>query len=128
MLPDGNPKFLICSVFLRALEYYSGIIFLTTNRVDLFDRAILDRTILIVRYDPLSPAQRGKIRENCLRRLEEDNSLSLDFDARKEFEKVDNDKDYDWDGREIVQGSDLDYITSSTLRSDKGLTKTSPQS
>jgi hypothetical protein len=86
------------------LEYYSGIIFLTTNRVDLFDRAILHRTILIVRYAPLTPSQRGKIRENCLRKLEEEGSLTADFEARKEFEKLDYDKSYDWDGREIVQG------------------------
>lgn len=33
----------LVATFLRTLEYYSGIFFLTTNMLDNFDEAILDR-------------------------------------------------------------------------------------
>jgi hypothetical protein len=40
-------------VFLRKLEYYEGIMFLTINRVAEFDRAILSRIHVILRYGDL---------------------------------------------------------------------------
>lgn len=40
----------VVSVFLRALEYHDGLIFLTTNRVDDIDDAILSRTIAQIAY------------------------------------------------------------------------------
>jgi SpoVK/Ycf46/Vps4 family AAA+-type ATPase len=44
----------LVSVFLRKLEYFEGIMFLTTNRVSQFDDAILSRIHLMLRYDDLS--------------------------------------------------------------------------
>ena len=41
----------IVGVFLRLLEYYSGILFLTTNRETIIDDAILSRVTAHVRYD-----------------------------------------------------------------------------
>ncbi|CAN9363871.1 unnamed protein product [Alternaria alternata] len=43
----------IVSVFLRALEYYSGILFLTTNRVGLFDPAFRSRIHISLYYPGL---------------------------------------------------------------------------
>lgn len=40
----------IVGVFLRLLEYYNGILFLTTNRVTVVDDAILSRTTAHVKY------------------------------------------------------------------------------
>jgi len=40
-------------VFLRVLEYYSGILFLTTNRVGDFDEAFASRVHLSLYYPPL---------------------------------------------------------------------------
>lgn len=40
----------IVGVFLRVLEYYSGILFLTTNRGDLIDDAILSRCTARIEY------------------------------------------------------------------------------
>ena len=42
------------AVFLRLLEYYEGILFLTTNRIDTFDTAFKSRIHLAIKYDPLS--------------------------------------------------------------------------
>ena len=46
----------IVSIFLRNLESYPGIIFLTTNRLDRFDDGVLDRVHLKLRYPSLSEA------------------------------------------------------------------------
>lgn len=41
----------IVGVFLRLLEYYNGILFLTTNRETIIDDAIISRVTAHVRYD-----------------------------------------------------------------------------
>jgi AAA+ superfamily predicted ATPase len=38
------------SVFLRLLEYYTGVLFMTTNRVDAIEPAILSRIHLTIEY------------------------------------------------------------------------------
>lgn len=45
----------IVAEFLRTLEYFSGLLFMTTNRVDDIDDAILSRCIAIVDYLPPGP-------------------------------------------------------------------------
>jgi AAA+ superfamily predicted ATPase len=56
------------SVFLRVLEYYSGILFLTTNRVATFDDAFKSRIHVPLRYSHLSVESRRSIWRNfCLR-------------------------------------------------------------
>lgn len=42
----------IVAEFLRTLEYFSGLLFMTTNRVDDIDDAILSRCIAIIDYLP----------------------------------------------------------------------------
>jgi SpoVK/Ycf46/Vps4 family AAA+-type ATPase len=56
--PDNLTRNGLVSVFLRKLEYYEGILFLTTNRVSQFDEAILSRIHLMLRYDNLIQAAR----------------------------------------------------------------------
>ncbi len=41
----------IVGVFLRVLEYYSGVLFLTTNRETVIDDAIISRAIAHIRYE-----------------------------------------------------------------------------
>jgi SpoVK/Ycf46/Vps4 family AAA+-type ATPase len=43
----------LVSVFLRELEQYAGVLFLTTNRLQTFDEAILSRIHVALRYDEL---------------------------------------------------------------------------
>jgi hypothetical protein len=43
----------LVSIFLRKLEYYRGIMFLTTNRVKDFDDAIQSRISVALHYAPL---------------------------------------------------------------------------
>lgn len=60
----------LVSVFLRVLEYYEGILILTSNRVGTFDEAFKSRIQLSLHYDALSQGQRQKVWQNFLNRLE----------------------------------------------------------
>jgi hypothetical protein len=51
----------IVGVFLRLLEYYNGIMFLTTNRETIIDDAIISRVTAHVRYDVPEGEDRDRI-------------------------------------------------------------------
>ena len=51
----------IVGVFLRVLEYYSGVLFLTTNRSDEVDDAILSRCLARIDYTIPTPIEQAKI-------------------------------------------------------------------
>jgi hypothetical protein len=51
----------VVGVFLRVLEYFNGLLFLTTNRIDDIDEAIISRCIALIRYYPPQRADRVKI-------------------------------------------------------------------
>ncbi|KAJ4985860.1 AAA family ATPase [Stagonosporopsis vannaccii] len=59
----------LVSVFLRVLEYYEGILILTSNRVGTFDEAFKSRIQLSLHYENLGKRQRKKIWKNFLTRL-----------------------------------------------------------
>lgn len=61
----------LVSVFLRVLEYYNGILFLTTNRVGTIDEAFKSRIHVSLYYPPLDKQQTVDIFEVNLRRLHE---------------------------------------------------------
>jgi len=56
------------SVFLKELEYFEGIIFLTTNRIETFDRAFQSRIHVSLRYEPLSFRARREVWVSLLQR------------------------------------------------------------
>ena len=51
----------LISVFLRKLEYFQGVMFLTTNRVTTFDEAMLSRIHFAIKYDDLNAKARKNI-------------------------------------------------------------------
>lgn len=51
----------LVSIFLRQLEYFQGILFLTTNRVETFDEAFQSRIHIALRYDNLDRHARKAI-------------------------------------------------------------------
>lgn len=53
----------VVGVFLRVLEYFNGLLFLTTNRVGDIDEAIVSRCIAMIQYRPPDAADRYKIWE-----------------------------------------------------------------
>lgn len=52
--PQDVSRNAMVSVFLRVLEYFQGILFLTTNQVQCFDEAFGSRIHLALKYGPLS--------------------------------------------------------------------------
>lgn len=100
----------IVSVFLRVLEYYSGILFLTTNRVGAFDQAFRSRIHMSLFYPRLDENKTIKIWEMNLARAREtwgdklsieesDQKEILDF-ASKHFRDLQKSKTV-WNGRQI---------------------------
>jgi AAA+ superfamily predicted ATPase len=51
----------IVGVFLRVLEYYAGVMFLTTNRADLVDDAIASRCLARIDYRVPTPENQKRI-------------------------------------------------------------------
>lgn len=51
----------VVGVFLRVLEYFNGLLFLTTNRVDDIDEAIISRCIAMIKYHNPNANDRRKI-------------------------------------------------------------------
>jgi DNA polymerase III delta prime subunit len=66
----GDPKRnAMTGIFLRLLEYYKGVLFLTTNRVTAFDDAFCSRVSMFIRYHRLTHSHRAKVWETLLSRV-----------------------------------------------------------
>jgi len=57
----------LVSIFLRVLEYYEGLLFLTTNRVDNIDAAFQSRIHISMAYPDLTVESRRHIWANFLK-------------------------------------------------------------
>lgn len=51
----------IVAEFLRTLEYFDGLLFLTTNRIDGVDEAILARCAAVIEYQPPGPSDARQV-------------------------------------------------------------------
>ncbi|KAH7085473.1 P-loop containing nucleoside triphosphate hydrolase protein [Paraphoma chrysanthemicola] len=60
----------LVSIFLRVLEYYEGLLFLTTNRVDNIDAAFQSRIHISMAYPDLTTESRRHIWANFLKGLD----------------------------------------------------------
>ncbi|KAK7994554.1 hypothetical protein PG991_016142 [Apiospora marii] len=91
----------LVSVFLRVLEYYEGILMLTTNRVGIFDEAFKSRIQLALHYDNLDKSQRVQIWKNFFSRLQmlEGEEGVIDFDTLESY--FDELAEYPMNGRQI---------------------------
>lgn len=66
---NGDPsRTAMTAIFLRLLEYYRGVLFLTTNRVASFDDAFCSRISMFLRYHPLQGKQREAVWSSLLAR------------------------------------------------------------
>ena len=79
----------LVSIFLRLLEYFQGILFLTTNRVETFDDAFQSRIHVALRYGDLTPKAKRSVWKMFLEKVQEKQEQRLqmaqfsekDFDA-----------------------------------------------
>ncbi|KAH7014439.1 uncharacterized protein B0I36DRAFT_338730 [Microdochium trichocladiopsis] len=70
---DNLERNSVVAVFLRMLEYYRGMLFLTTNRRDDFDDAFFNRIHVTLKYNELDVASRTNIWRHHLQRATRDN-------------------------------------------------------
>ncbi|KAI6579755.1 hypothetical protein MCOR04_005946 [Pyricularia oryzae] len=88
--------------FLRALEFYRGILFLTTNRVGSFDDAFISRIHVQLRYPPFKDEERQKVWRTFISKLQRDrgDTMRLNLNAQEYIEGKEI-RDLEWNGREI---------------------------
>ncbi|EMR70898.1 putative aaa family atpase protein [Eutypa lata UCREL1] len=88
--------------FLRALEFYDGILFLTTNRVGSFDDAFISRVHLQLYYPDFDDDQRRQVWQTFVDKLakERRDTMRLNVDA-KDYIRGAEMRALKWNGREI---------------------------
>ncbi|KAI1504177.1 hypothetical protein F5X99DRAFT_372745 [Biscogniauxia marginata] len=92
----------LVSVFLRCIEYYRGILFLTTNRVGTFDDAFMSRIHIVIAYESLGKKEREMIWRQFFDKLSEDRQDITITSRAKNYVLKDQDMtEVDWNGREI---------------------------
>ncbi|KAI3326319.1 AAA family ATPase [Xylariaceae sp. AK1471] len=89
----------LVSVFLRVLEYYEGILILTSNRVGIFDEAFKSRIQLALHYDNLGRPQRVKVWKNFFNRLKRLGEENIDYDTVESY--IEELSEYEMNGRQI---------------------------
>ncbi|KAI4193014.1 MAG: hypothetical protein LQ350_008504 [Teloschistes chrysophthalmus] len=97
----------VVSVFLRVLEFYSGILFLTTNKVGHFDEAFKSRIHVKLYYPVLDKRATLKIWKMNLDRLDRSKkSMDVETDeiyeyARNHYRELHRKGKTTWNGRQI---------------------------
>ncbi|KAK8087784.1 hypothetical protein PG997_002745 [Apiospora hydei] len=98
----------LVAVFLRMMEYYSGVLFLTTNRVGVFDEAFTSRIHISLYYPPLQRDATRQIFEKNWERIKlryktNDRKLEIKESEITQFalDYFDNNKEGRWNGRQI---------------------------
>lgn len=89
-------------MFLRRIEYYKGILFLTTNRVGSFDDAFVSRIHVVIKYEKLGDEERKMIWRQFFDKLEEEREDFVVASRAKEYVLEDEVvSKVEWNGREI---------------------------
>lgn len=96
--PHNLHRNAMVSVFLRLLEYFAGILFLTTNRVSSFDDAFKSRIHIPIRYTNLSEASRLQIWRNFLARIPRGDDADRPIVSEKELARL---AEHELNGRQI---------------------------
>ncbi|KAL8367421.1 hypothetical protein RB599_003350 [Gaeumannomyces hyphopodioides] len=101
----------IVSVFLRTLEYYSGILFLTSNRIGSIDLAFKSRIHMALSYKRIDLHGTREIWGNIMDGIDNDNdgkTVKIDFDredllawAEEHFKTMEKNELPIWNGRQI---------------------------
>lgn len=91
------------SIFLRLLEYFQGILFLTTNRVQTFDPAFQSRIHVALRYGELTNKAKNSVWRTFL-----DKVRAIEDVEVKKF----TDSDYETLSRHNLNGRQVSRIIS----------------
>ncbi|ROW14745.1 hypothetical protein VPNG_03682 [Cytospora leucostoma] len=121
----------LVSVFLRALEYYRGVLFLTTNRVGSFDPAFASRIHVALHYKRLTDSSRARIWVNNFDRLERDSQGKVYITPSAKAYIFDRDEGSDdvnglrWNGREIRNALQTAVALAEAEAEEEGLERVS---
>ncbi|GJC78805.1 hypothetical protein ColLi_01643 [Colletotrichum liriopes] len=88
----------LVSIFLRQLEYFQGILFLTTNRVETFDDAFQSRIHIALRYESLTQKAKKSIFKIFVERVRVLERVNLKPFSEEDY---DNLAKHDLNGRQI---------------------------
>lgn len=100
----------LVSVFLRILEHFTGVLFLTTNRVGAFDEAFKSRIHMSLYYPPLDAEKTWSIWKTNLQRLiqkKQRRNESIQIDEKEIFAYAQDHyaetfpRGANWNGRQI---------------------------
>lgn len=87
----------IVSIFLRMLEYFDGILFLTTNRIETMDIAFQSRIHIAIKYPALTPDFRRQIWAKFIDRLDK-----KEAEAKRELkDHLEDLQEWELNGRQI---------------------------
>jgi hypothetical protein len=67
----------LVSIFLRLLEYFQGILFLTTNRVETFDSAFVSRIHLSLRFQDLTTKAKRTVWKLFIERVRQQEGMEV---------------------------------------------------
>lgn len=116
-LHDVNRNALV-SIFLRMLEYFQGILFLTTNGVQTFDEAFQSRIHIGLRYGKLDIKTKKDIWKGFVDRVRALPGVKVADITEDDFTKLSN---FEVNGREVqellfdIPNLTLSYLSSSYL-------------
>ncbi|RFU76758.1 tob3 member of aaa-atpase family [Trichoderma arundinaceum] len=113
----------LVSVFLRALEYYRGVLFLTTNRVRSFDTAFLSRIHVALHYKNLGDEDRERIWTHNFDRLDRDSrgKIRVAIAAREFVWSSQEVRALKWNGREIRNAMQTALALAESDSNEEGL-------
>lgn len=91
----------LVAAFLRCLEYFQGLLFLTTNRVGNFDDAMISRIHIVLHYE-FEESTRQAVWDIFFRKLEQEHhGIRVPYSTR-EYTRHDKElRALEWNGRQI---------------------------
>ncbi|KAI7152871.1 hypothetical protein KC349_g8727 [Hortaea werneckii] len=126
----------LVSAFLRRMEYFRGLLFLTTNRVGQIDDAFVSRVHMAIGYERLSPDFRRNIWEGFFRKLERERAgkILVGPSAKKFVLHSDEVQKIELNGREIrnalqtaITLAEFESIEAAGASGESGTTSASSQ-
>ncbi|PLB42709.1 uncharacterized protein BDW47DRAFT_121810 [Aspergillus candidus] len=88
----------LVSIFLRLLEYFQGILFLTTNRVETFDDAFQSRIHVALRYGDLTTKAKRSVWKMFVERVQAMEGVQTAVFSDKDFDALSR---HNLNGRQI---------------------------
>ena len=76
------------SIFLRLLEYFQGILFLTTNRVQTFDPAFQSRIHVALRYGELTGKAKKTVWKTFIEKVVAIEGVKVEKFAEDDYDKL----------------------------------------